>query len=144
MLKDQKFAEAHNTTVTTAGTEGFYVPPTRITPEIILDFDERTIELKGVSSPENSLDFYNPIVKQLRDRQAELEGFAQIKMALVYFNTSSSKCLINLFKTVQSLTTNLKVQWFYEEYDEDMVETGEDFSELLDIPFEYHEMTDLL
>jgi len=55
------------------------------------------------------------------------------------FNTSSAKCIYEILKKVKSFDkfgTKIRVNWYYEEYDEDMLECGEDFSDLLSLPFQ--------
>lgn len=67
-----------------------------------------------------------------------------VRVKMEYFNTSSSKCIYDLLKDVKSLKNKGKkvsVRWYYDEDDEDMLEAGEDYSDLLDLPFmfiEYH------
>ena len=67
-----------------------------------------------------------------------------VRIKMEYFNTSSSKCIYDLLKEVKSLENKGKevvVRWYYDEDDEDMLEAGEDYSDLLDLHFrfiEYH------
>lgn len=59
-----------------------------------------------------------------------------------YFNTSSSKCLYDILKEIKYLSDQGKevnVRWYYEQDDEDMMEAGEDYSDLLDLPFVFVE-----
>jgi hypothetical protein len=58
---------------------------------------------------------------------------------LEYFNTSSSKCLIDIFRKLESLylqEQDVVIFWYYEEEDEDMKESGEDFKDILKVPIE--------
>ncbi|MEM7298694.1 MAG: SiaC family regulatory phosphoprotein, partial [Bacteroidota bacterium] len=60
-----------------------------------------------------------------------------------YFNTSSSKCIYDILKEIKFLKErgkNVRVRWYYEQYDEDMMEAGEDYSDLLDLPFAFIEI----
>jgi len=53
---------------------------------------------------------------------------------LEYFNTSSSKCLVEIFRRLEKINSqNIVINWYYEEDDEDMQESGEDFKEIIDI-----------
>jgi hypothetical protein len=52
-----------------------------------------------------------------------------------YMNTSSSKALFDLFAILQTID-GAKVVWCFPDEDEDMEETGEEFSSLVKIPFE--------
>jgi hypothetical protein len=59
---------------------------------------------------------------------------------LEYFNTSSSKCVLDILKKLQSINqsgrSKSKVYWYYEEDDEDMLEAGEDYQAIIKVPFE--------
>lgn len=57
-----------------------------------------------------------------------------------YFNTSSAKCIFDLFKVLkdyQRKGCNVIVNWHYDEEDEDMREIGEDYEALLGIEFSF-------
>ena len=61
----------------------------------------------------------------------------ELIVKLEYFNTSSSKCLIDVFRRLEKLHNHgseVHVQWYYEEEDEDMKESGEDFRDLVKMP----------
>ncbi len=62
--------------------------------------------------------------------------------AFEYFNTSSSKCLFDIFrqlKKMQMSGTNISVNWYYEAHDEDMLEAGEDYDDIVDLNFNFVE-----
>lgn len=116
------------------------IKPTRNTPAVLLDPVRGVFKMYGRSSPENSLGFYEPIRSSLsRDIQTDS---LDIRIKMEYFNTSSSKCLYDIFKEIKYLSDQGKqvvVRWYYEEDDEDMMEAGEDYSDLLDLPFTFIE-----
>ena len=94
----------------------------------------------GRSSPENSLQFYEPILEALSSDFAAEKVDVRIKME--YFNTSSSKCIYDVLKELKRLEGKGKdviVRWYYDEDDEDMMEAGEDYSDLLDLHFKFIE-----
>jgi len=63
-----------------------------------------------------------------------------MKVELDYFNTSSSKFLLELFKKIKNIKNssqcNLIIEWYFETGDDEMEGSGQDFMELLDIPFQ--------
>jgi hypothetical protein len=59
----------------------------------------------------------------------------EVSIRLEYFNTSSSKCLMDLLKRVEKMPAKSSVLWYYEEEDEDMLEAGEDYDAIIDMPF---------
>jgi len=62
-----------------------------------------------------------------------------LEIKLEYFNTSSSKCLVEIFRRMEKLYKNgneARIKWFYEEEDEDMQESGEDFKGIIRMPID--------
>ena len=97
-------------------------------------------EIKGKSIPENSLEFYRPVFEWLDDYSQKPAPQTELKISLEYFNTSSSKCLLDIFRRLETINlsgmSEVKVSWYYEADDEDMMEAGEDYQALVKIPFE--------
>ena len=114
------------------------------TPDVDFNADTGTLALKGRSTPENSIEFYRPLLEWLDQYGKEGKNDKTVlKIQLEYFNTSSSKCILDIFKKVNALYNdglNVMINWYYEEEDEDMQEAGEDYSDLLDVPFEIIEL----
>jgi hypothetical protein len=113
------------------------------TPTVRFDAEHGLIEIKGRSIPENSVEFYKPLVDWLEDYSKSPAGKTEVNIQLEYFNTSSSKCILDVFKKLETIHKNkneVVVRWFYEEDDEDMREAGEDYESILRIPFEMIEM----
>ncbi|WP_258102546.1 DUF1987 domain-containing protein [Marinoscillum sp. MHG1-6] len=118
------------------------IQPTRTTPYVKMDSEESIIVFTGRSSPENSLEFYHPLIQNIPKLFSQSSEPLTVEMSLSYFNTSSSKCLFDLFKTLKVLSKSGKevvINWHYDEDDEDMLETGEDYSDLLDLEFNFIE-----
>ena len=103
------------------------------------------LEIKGKSIPENSLEFYRPIFEWLDNYSQSPAPETVLKVALEYFNTSSSKCLLDIFRRLETINLSgksvVKVSWFYDTDDEDMMEAGEDYQALVKIPFELNVIT---
>jgi len=121
----------------------YIVEPTRNTPFVNFDYELGLLELKGISSPENSLDFYNPVFKAVDQYNTTNNSSLEVNMALEYFNTSSSKCLYQIFKGIKKLRENGRqviINWMYDADDEDMKEVGEDYSDILGLDFNYMEL----
>ncbi len=100
--------------------------------------------IKGRSIPENSIEFYKPIIDWITDYGNSPQSDTSVNIQLEYFNTSSSKCILDVFKKLESLPdTSVKIKWYYEEDDEDMLEAGEDYEAIIDLPFEMVEVEEL-
>lgn len=114
-----------------------FIPRTSKTPDIFFDADRGVLEIKGRSIPENSVAFYAPVMQWLGDYETTPQPETQLVIRLEYFNTSSSKCLIDIFRKLEQLhrqESTVKAIWYYEEEDEDMKESGEDFRDLVSMP----------
>jgi hypothetical protein len=59
----------------------------------------------------------------------------EVNIRLEYFNTSSSKCLMDLLRRVEKSAVTASVNWYYESEDEDMLEAGEDYDAIIELPF---------
>jgi len=97
------------------------------------------LEFRGRSIPENSIEFYSPIFDWIDSFAADPQPETELHIQLEYFNTSSSKCLLDIFKKLQTLhvagKSKVTAHWYYESDDEDMLEAGEDYQAIIKIPF---------
>ena len=97
--------------------EKIFIEPTRVTPLVNFDPDEGLLEIKGRSSPENSILFYQKIIDNLDEYiQSDLTDF-KANFSFEYFNTSSSKCLFDVFKRLSRIEESgkgLTINWYYE------------------------------
>ena len=100
--------------------------------------------LKGRSIPENSIEFYKPLIEWLESYSESPNSTTVLSVQLEYFNTSSSKCILDVFKKLESVSgSEITVKWHYEEDDEDMLEAGEDYQAIIDLPFKMIEVEEL-
>ncbi len=119
---------------------------TNKTPTVLFDADKGLIEVKGRSIPENSIEFYKPLVDWLDKYATEdnAKDLTKVNIQLEYFNTSSSKCILDVFKKLEAINKldnkEVIINWYYEEDDEDMLEAGEDYQSILKIPFKMIEI----
>jgi hypothetical protein len=113
------------------------------TPTVNFDANAGKIEVKGRSIPENSIEFYKPLVDWLEQYSSSPKPKTEVNIQLEYFNTSSSKCILDVFKKLESIHKSgheVLINWFYEEDDEDMLEAGEDYQSIIRIPFKMIEI----
>lgn len=108
------------------------------TPHVHFDPASGLLELKGRSIPENSIDFYKPLIDWIEKYGRNPNAKTALHVQLEYFNTSSSKCILDVFKRlepIRSAGNEVTVLWHYEADDEDMLEAGEDYSGIINLPF---------
>lgn len=114
---------------------------TEDTPNVILDADSNIIEFSGRSLPEDVVTFYAPVIQWIEEYSKSPNDKTEVIFRLEYFNTASSKILLDIllkFEEIHNDGNEIVVQWYYQEDDEDMEEAGEEYSEIVDIPFEMH------
>ncbi|MEN8247437.1 MAG: DUF1987 domain-containing protein [Bacteroidota bacterium] len=116
-----------------------HIEPTDETPKIVLDPANDNFEFTGKSLPEDVTTFYGPVLDWLDEYGGSPNEKTVINFKLVYFNTASSKLILDiLFKLeeIHESGADLSIIWHYQEDDEDMQEAGEEYADLVEIPFE--------
>jgi SiaC family regulatory phosphoprotein len=114
------------------------IQPTKISPLVKYYEGENMLEINGESYPENAVEFFRPVLDWLEEHLSENEGMFTLNLKLTYFNTSSSKCLLDLIDRLEDrhgVKPDVQVKWFHQQEDEDMMESGEEFAEGLELPF---------
>ncbi|MCK5171706.1 MAG: DUF1987 domain-containing protein, partial [Bacteroidales bacterium] len=109
------------------------------TPAIILDKDNGVFEISGRSLPEDVTTFFEPVLNWLDDYQEEANDQTVFAFKLVYFNTASSKLILDILMKLEEMHENGKevlIKWFFPDDDEDMEEAGEEYADIVDVPFE--------
>ncbi len=123
--------------------ENLKIEGTPKTPTIEFNMEDGKLLIRGRSIPENSIEFYKPLVDKLEEYINSPQSNTEVKIQLEYFNTSSSKCILDVFKKLEKIKSNgsdTVIKWYYEEDDEDMLEAGEDYQAIINIPFTMIEM----
>ncbi len=108
-----------------------YIKATENTPKIDFNPSLESFELSGKSIPEDSLGFYEPIVDWLHSYAENPNVKTIFCFKLEYFNTSSSKVLLDVLYILEKID-GIIVNWYYDEDDEDMEETAMDFNEVVE------------
>jgi hypothetical protein len=112
------------------------------TPHIVIDYTSSTISIKGICTPENPRDFFEPIYNAVKDyKQTNTDLLFNIQ--LQYFNTGASKCIITLLMEAGKYEGKListKVNWYFEKDDAELLEVGQEFSQITKLNFNYLEI----
>ena len=115
---------------------------TPATPEIYYGGDDKLL-IKGRSMPEDVKIFYQPLLDWAGSIQIST---LSVDMNLEYMNSSSSKKLLYVLKILDANNSikKLTINWYYEEGDEEALESGMIFEErLLKAEFRYHEIKEV-
>jgi hypothetical protein len=73
------------------------IEATKSTPCVVLDSKNHIHSFSGESYPENTSEFYSPIFEWLEEYLASLDSMATFNFEMVYFNSSTSKILMDIF-----------------------------------------------
>ena len=109
------------------------------TPKVILDADNNTFEISGRSLPEDVVAFYDPILEWLDEYAQNPLEKTVFNFKLEYFNTASSKLLLDVLLKLEDMYDaghDVLVKWHYPDDDEDMEEAGEEYADIVEVPFE--------
>jgi hypothetical protein len=106
------------------------------TPQVTLNKEAEIFEIAGRSLPEDALEFYDPIVKWIKAYMKDPNPTTAFSFKLDYFNTASSKVLLDLLTVLKDIK-GIKILWYFNEDDEEILDAGEEFSEQVEAPFEF-------
>ena len=118
--------------------EPLVIQPTADTPGIRFDAEENVFEISDTSWPEDAAKFYAPVVDWLEEYFKMPNKYTLMEFKMRYFNTSSAKQFARILGLLQSKSTqySIKVLWYYENDDREMLKAGQRFSKLIGVDFE--------
>jgi hypothetical protein len=124
--------------------ENLHLDPTQNTPLINCDSKTNSITIEGESRPENVRAFYANLFEWL-DNFEKLIYYAvslssnekkiELNFKLEYFNSSSLKVFMEIIDKLQKIEKGsdkikLVINWYYEEDDEDILDSGKEFEKM--------------
>jgi hypothetical protein len=123
--------------------ENLYIAATISTAHV--DFNGTTGELvlRGVSIPENADQFFRPLHNWIDLFIKVYSGKVNVHICLTYFNTSTIRHFLPFMqRLIQNFNGRLVINWQYEESDDELLERGQELSEVLRFPFQYEAIPD--
>lgn len=126
--------------------EPFEIVATQYTPHIKMDPSAREIVIEGVSRPENTVEFYAPVLRWINDYVDALRrgdgrvASTSIRVDLSYFNSISVKYLVSLILKCKQLYAGgkgLHVEWVYDAEDDEARVRGEDLAGIAGMDFHF-------
>jgi hypothetical protein len=125
------------------------IPATDRTPEISLDKESRIFQFKGRCLPENIRTFGENVMASLDGflarclddrRNASAGSLHKVIFRFGYFNSAAARLLADILSSLGKAREKgclIKIYWYFEEEDHDMLEAGEDISEMVGVPMEF-------
>ena len=119
--------------------EALKIVGTEDSPNVTLDLDANIMELEGRSLPEDVNTFYEPVLSWLEEYSKSPLENTVFNFKLTYFNTASSKVILDILTQFEEMIEEghqVLVRWHFPDEDEDMQEAGEEYADMVDVPFE--------
>ncbi len=118
------------------------IDATQDTPRIHFDPKNNIFEISNKSLPEDASDFYRPVIDWLENYKRKPNKKTDFSFKLEYFNTASARYISQIITILDKMSKkyDVKINWYYQEIDEDMLALGEEFYEMTDVDFELIEI----
>lgn len=120
------------------------IPKTASTPQISFDPDRLKLYISGESYPENSFEFYAPIIQWVKEALAESAGLT-LDINISYMNSSSTKCMLDLLDLLEEAHQNgaaVSIIWHFDKKNPRLLDLAEEFKEEVTLPFSIVEHSD--
>jgi hypothetical protein len=117
--------------------EDYSINATKATPAINFNSQTGILSINGRSIPEDSVSFFEPLQNIIRQYLENSLPNNTINIRLDYLNSSSTACLLGILRDYEKLNKTITtiVNWQYELEDEDILNIGLNFSEIIDLKF---------
>lgn len=110
-----------------------YIPAERDKPEVDFKFSQNHLALRGESFPENAQAFYGPVIAALTNYLgSRRDQDIVVDIELRYFNSSSTKILLNIFRMLDQAASNdniVHLNWVHDPDDDTVLEFGNDLAQ---------------
>ncbi len=113
------------------------IPRTPSTPEIRYHDEQHVLSISGESYPENSFDFYAPVLEWLASALPKLPAL-RVEVTVSYMNSSSIKCMLDMLDAIgdaHAAGTKVEVVWNYETDNPRALDLAEEFRSEVTFPF---------
>lgn len=109
---------------------------TKTTPHVNFNCASGELLISGESYPENASAFYETLISWINNYISKGKSI-NLNLKFVYFNTSSSKAIMDMVEILDNFHKQggvAELNWYYEEDDEDIYESGVEFTDNLSLP----------
>jgi hypothetical protein len=122
--------------------ERLFIEATKATPRVEF-LPNGELSIHGRSLPEDPHGFYNPILQWINKSTLNT---INLEVRLEYMNTSSYKQIYTLLSNIKEniYAKSIRIDWYFEEGDDDGLETGKEFESLIKLPFFFHEYAEAI
>lgn len=107
-------------------------------PTVILNEGNNTFRIEGPSFAENAIPVYSPILEWVDTHMHAIKGELKCEFDFFYLNSSSKRSAYNVLKKLEEhylKGKKISIIWHFDQFDDDMLEQGQEFSDVLNLPF---------
>lgn len=131
--------------------DSLIIEATEDSPKILFDTASNRFTISGESRPENAGKFYTPVInwiikfeERLAWKKSEMKDESPLVFVfkLDYFNSTSAKYIMDILLVLKKFVDDghkVNVEWHYDKRDDDMLDAGNEFSDTVDMKFEFIE-----
>ncbi|MEQ1588273.1 MAG: DUF1987 domain-containing protein [Cyclobacteriaceae bacterium] len=112
------------------------LPATELTPSFHFNKEKGIFKIGERSLTDNPAPTFKPAKEWLLEYSKSPSTSTVMTIKFEYFNTATSRELLDLFKILETIPGS-KIVWQFLEDDEDMEESGQELAELVSVPFEF-------
>jgi hypothetical protein len=98
----------------------------------------KKVEISGCSRMTNPAEYYEDLLKILESNYLSFKKTLILDFRFEYINTASTKWLFQMLTAFQKIVLKeglVEINWYYEEDDETIQETGDILQSILKVPF---------
>ena len=111
------------------------------TPKVLFDGNKGILNIRGRFIPEDTKEFYQVILDGIDEYAKDPTSLLSVTIDLEFFNTSTARELLKVFKKLDKAEFKSEILWVYEEDDEDTEEAGRDYDDMIkSIQFQFVEI----
>jgi hypothetical protein len=113
------------------------------TPKIVLDEDNSIFLIEGHSYPADAFKAYKVVLEWVKDIYSDTGSQLICEFKFKMISSASRKMIYEIMKELEikgSENKNIQIHWYYESYDDDMIDVGEYFAECISLPFKFISM----
>ena len=115
------------------------------TPEVIFDNEKKILKISGNSYPENCEIIYEPINIFLNEYNLNKNHKLNFEFRLNLINSTSTVYLAQIIMKIAQLNSEgliVTILWYYDEFDEELLDLGEKLSSISNLPFTFTPVRD--
>ena len=123
--------------------KSLYLKGTEETPEIIFDKDKPEFRVSGKSYMEDATAHYIRVISWLKEYSEKPNTITIFNFELEYVNTASSKIVHEILNALDNIYLDehdVLIEWHYYEEDEDILEMGQEYAEIYEVPFKFEQI----